>query len=175
MTWTEGIKLLCWGALVNLSRGSGEGGCIWYCCFRTNVQLGWDLRIHLTDSLSFGESLSFSQMFAAVLGSSISVYFVQCSKVPYKGNSTDKWAKSYISVLILLQTSCLILGDTLTLSFFISLRSRTSQPLKFLPVLKLKATSVNIEAFLSPLTKKEIYVYIYFSFGVSATRGGEAP
>ena len=50
----------------------------------------------------------------------------------------------------------LILGDKLTLSFFISLRTRTSQPLKFLPVLKLKATSVNIEAFLSSLTKKEI-------------------
>ena len=119
-------------------------------------------------------------MFAAVLGYSISRYFVQCSKAPYKGNSTDKRAKSCASVLILLQTSCLILGVTLTLSFFIwTLRARTSQPLKFLPVLKLKATGVNIEAFLSSLTKKEIYIYIYiyihFSFDVSATCGGEVP
>lgn len=145
----------------NLSRGSGERGCIWYYCFRTIVQLGWDLRIHLTDSLSFGESLSFSQMFAAVLGSSISMYFAQRSKAPYKESFTDKWAKSYISALILLQTSCLILADTLTLSYFISLRTRASQPLRFLPALKLKATSIISEAFLSSLTKKEIYVYIY--------------
>lgn len=115
-------------------------------------------------------------MFAAFPGSSISRYFVQSSKAPNKGNSTDKRAKSCISVLILLQTSCLILGATLTLSFFIwTLRTRTSQLLKFLPVLKLKATGVNIEAFLLSLTKKEIYIYIHFSFDVSATRGGEVP
>ena len=56
----------------------------WKVC-AVQLRIGFYLRICLTDSLSFGDSLSFSQMFVAVLISSISGCFVQSTKAQYNG------------------------------------------------------------------------------------------
>lgn len=71
-------KVGIWGRWVNLAL-------LYWKVRAVQLRIGFYLIICLTDSLSFGDSLSFSQMFVAVLVSSMSGCFVQNTKAQYNG------------------------------------------------------------------------------------------
>lgn len=105
------------------------------------LRIGFYLRICLTDSLFLEILLAFAKCLLQFLCLPSPDVLFKTLKHSIMENPLDKGSKNCILVPILLQTSYVILGESLTLGFFIwTRRTCTSWPLKFLSVLKLKTT-----------------------------------